>query len=193
MLKLIFKLLGSFFQTDVYAFGCILYLLRSGFPPYLGESEYLIFQQKIEGELKFYSFFEEDIKELIGEMLQKNWEDRPSLEQVRESRYIKNALEEFGGIENLKAAFDSNFESLKTEEEKLKEKIKNSILGKFGSEESTSSSREEISEFIDQQISQSLPSEEENSFNKANFLQELNHLKRQILHFYRMEKFEHYY
>lgn len=31
------------YSSDVYSLGCLLYFLKLGFPPFLGNSEYLIF------------------------------------------------------------------------------------------------------------------------------------------------------
>lgn len=101
----------------------MLYQIYAGYQPFLGGSEFLIFQQSVDGELKFYDFFPEDLKELITWMMEKNHEDRPSIDEVINHRYF----EEFRDS-NLGDDFENDFESFMTEEEKFLDNVRKNFM-----------------------------------------------------------------
>lgn len=85
----------------------------------MGGSEYLIFQQKVEGEPKFYKFFEKELIELLSKILISDWNERPLIDGLLESEYIKGETERLGGWEAVLEGFDTNFEKLKSPLEKV--------------------------------------------------------------------------
>ena len=126
-------------------------------------------------------------------MLEKNHEDRPNLSEIKDSDYFKNAFKEFGGFENLKKSFESNFENFKSQKEKILEKIKRKILEKFGSKENTQSSKDVVLEYFEELILECSNDLKLNEDEKEKFDLEIDHLKKQICHYYHFDKFEHYY
>lgn len=58
-------------KSDIYSLGGLLYNMISGFPPFMGGSEYLIFKDILEKKIpKFYDFlFDEFEIDLISEMM----------------------------------------------------------------------------------------------------------------------------
>ncbi len=61
-------------KSDIYSLGGLLYNLISGFPPYLGGSEYIIFKTALEQKVpKFYEFLFDDFEiNLITDMMNHN-------------------------------------------------------------------------------------------------------------------------
>lgn len=84
---------GSYPQTDIYAMGCILYQLICGFVPYIGPGEYAIFKKTDEGHIEFYPFFTEDEKSLILGMTAKEYQDRLTLDQIKDHPYFRDDLQ----------------------------------------------------------------------------------------------------
>jgi len=78
-------------KSDVWSLGCILYQFIAGYPPYLGGSDYLIFQKSQEKDPIFDSFlFSAEARELIELMLQRDFEKRISLDDVKKHPYFKD-------------------------------------------------------------------------------------------------------
>lgn len=78
---------GSYYKTDIYALGMILYQLICGFPPYLG-GEWTIFQAAEKGKLSFYEFFSEEEKDLILKMTNSDHEERISISEIKAHKYF---------------------------------------------------------------------------------------------------------
>lgn len=75
--------------SDLWAFGCVLYQMLVGSPPFRAGSEYLIFQ-KIQNRDYMYpnNFPDENAKDLITKLLQLNPESRLGAEDMHDQKYI---------------------------------------------------------------------------------------------------------
>ncbi len=73
-------------KCDVFALGCIYYNLVTGYPAFLGGSQYLIFKEIIDNQYpKFYDYlFSEFEIDLMKKMLNPEAEKRPSIREVLE-------------------------------------------------------------------------------------------------------------
>ena len=82
--------------TDMWSLGCILYQLFVGFPPFIGGSEYLIFQKSIEAN--YYipkGIVEENAKDLIENLIKVNPEERLNIKQVYEHPFLKEVSNKY--------------------------------------------------------------------------------------------------
>lgn len=77
-------------SSDLWAFGCVLFQMISGLPPFRSRSEYLTFQKITQLEYAFPAGFPEDARELISRLL------------VLEPTARIGASPERGGIEEIK-------------------------------------------------------------------------------------------
>lgn len=55
--------------ADLWAFGCIIYQMVSGLPPFRGGSEYLIFQSILKQQLSFPDGFDAEARDLVEKLL----------------------------------------------------------------------------------------------------------------------------
>lgn len=56
-------------STDLWSYGCIIYQMISGLPPFRGATEFLIFQKVVNVDFQFPDGFDEDAKDLIKKLL----------------------------------------------------------------------------------------------------------------------------
>ena len=81
----------SCFKSDIWSLGGLAFQFVTGFPPFIGKSEYLIFKQILEEELKFpEGLFKEDYKELIQWMMKKEINERPTVQEIKNHRFFKD-------------------------------------------------------------------------------------------------------
>ena len=105
--------------TDMWSLGCILYQLFVGFPPFIGGSEYLIFQKSIEANYYIPNgIVDEEGKDLIERLIKLNADDRLTINQVYEHPFLKDVSSKYP-IPKLK---ESAFEKIKIDLVKKYEK-----------------------------------------------------------------------
>ncbi len=139
--------------TDMWSLGCILYQLFVGFPPFIGGSEYLIFQKSIEANYYFpKGIVEEDAKNLIENLIKINTEERLNIKQVYEHPFLKEISIKYpipslreASFENIKTALIKKYEKDGKISIKVKEIEENLKLNKEKLEEiSTSNEKSDI-------------------------------------------------
>jgi 3-phosphoinositide dependent protein kinase-1 len=74
-------------STDLWAFGCIIYQMLAGVPPFRAGSEYLIFQKITACDFSFPEDFDEDAKDLVSRLLQFDPKTRIGSNDLNEIRY----------------------------------------------------------------------------------------------------------
>ena len=67
------------------------FYILAGYPCFQGGSDYLIFTKALALDYKFPLHFSEMAKEFIGLCLKLNPDDRPSIDQLKEHGFIKDA------------------------------------------------------------------------------------------------------
>lgn len=89
----------SLYSSDIFSYGCIVYQLLSGFPPFgtEGESEYRIFQQIKNIEYTFPDNFNTQGKDLVAKLLQVEPQDRLGARDMdeNEKKYLSIRNHEF--------------------------------------------------------------------------------------------------
>lgn len=103
----------STFKSDVWALGCILYQLYTGFPPFLGASDYLIFTKSLKDDPAYLDFIHWGAaQDLISNMMKRDPEERHTMEDVQKHEYFKDI--DWENIGNY-----ADYASVITPEEKL--------------------------------------------------------------------------
>ena len=125
-------------RCDLWSLGCVLYDLITGFPPFLGASEYLIFQKSIEAK---YIFPEGIVPELAQDFIKKciiiEPDKRMTIDEMMNHPYLKEEINDpnfFNEIPKM------------TEEEKNYFDIQNKIKGQFSKFKDISNNLDAIKE-----------------------------------------------
>lgn len=173
---------SSDYRSDIWSLGCILFQLINGFPPFIGGSDYLIFQKSINDDPIFpEGVFSEDLKQMILWILKKEPEKRPTLNDIKSHEFFKGV-----DFNNLRDQFKIYEEQISKEEifwRDAKKKVfdENIVLMK----------REELDKImivIREKI------EKEELFNeeeKKVFLLKSQNIEKQLGHFYKLFDYEY--
>lgn len=209
---------GSYVGTDVYSLGCILYQLISGFPPFIGASEYLIFQQAEKGVVHFYPFFLDEEKELISKMMKQNHLERSTLADLKNSSYFKDHLDLYLNV----AQSFQEIADHRTPQEKWLYELRVSIMAKIrdldkdkpedieespkqpaeGEEAKPANvpdeqpavyKKQEKKDLIEKEVKEAESLIPEGERSKETMQQLLKHLRKQLKQKAKIERFEHYY
>ncbi|RWS28968.1 3-phosphoinositide-dependent protein kinase 1-like protein [Leptotrombidium deliense] len=74
--------------SDLWAFGCIIYQMTAGLPPFRAPTEYLIFQKILKLEYEFPDGFNSAAKSIVVDLLRRDASDRiGSNDEVKENGY----------------------------------------------------------------------------------------------------------
>ena len=174
---------NSDYKSDIWSFGCVLFQLVNGFPPFLGGSDYLIFQKSINENPVFPEFiFDDEVKDLIERILKKEPEERPSLEEIKSHKFF-SILD----WPNLRDSY-AKYEGIETKEETFWKNIRKKVL----SENIVLMKKEElikIMEYILDEIQKSEVFEDSEKKEQANV--KVKNLEKQFAHFYKLTDYEY--
>ena len=102
------------FKSDIWCCGIILYAMLSGFLPFEGENNKILFKNIIKCEFKLSQFEDEDIKQLIKRLLNPNPKLRISLNEIKKTEFYLNGEKLYNKIEfNKKNTYSSERKYLK--------------------------------------------------------------------------------
>ena len=129
--------------TDSWALGCILYQLFVGFPPFIGGSEYLIFQKSIEAKYIFpKGIIDSQGMDLIQKLLKLDSGERLNIKEIHEHPFLSDTPKKYPiyhlyeiAFEQIKLALIKKYErdgrismqikeiddSIRTQKEKIEE------------------------------------------------------------------------
>lgn len=128
---------GSDSKSDIWSLACLLYQFFTGFPPFLGKSEYLIFIKSTEAKYVFpKNIIDPQAEDLIKKIILVDPKKRPTIDEILNHDFIRKIdvenvekfpiakLSEFAFL-NIRNSLRSNylkFRDISYEYKKLKEK-----------------------------------------------------------------------
>ncbi len=125
-------------RCDIWSLGCVLFDLITGFPPFNGASEYLIFQKSIEAK---YIFPDGIVSELAQDLIKKcivvDPAKRLTIEEIFNHPYLKDEVNDPHFFDQIPKM---------TEEEKIYDDIKNKIKEEFAKYKDISNNLDAIKE-----------------------------------------------
>lgn len=83
-------------RSDIWAFGCIVFQLLTGKPPFRGATDYLTFQKILKREFEYPSGFDEEAKSLIELVLNPDPTLRPTAADTKSHPFFANI--DFGAL-----------------------------------------------------------------------------------------------
>lgn len=86
------------YRCDIWAFGCILFQMIAGKPPFKATNEYLTFQKVMKVQYAFTPGFPLIIRDLVKKILIKNLDQRLTINQIKEHPFFKEINFKDGSI-----------------------------------------------------------------------------------------------
>ncbi|SCU81504.1 LAMI_0B06524g1_1 [Lachancea mirantina] len=77
------------YKCDIWAFGCIIFQMIAGKPPFKAANEYLTFQKVMKVQFAFTAGFPLVIRDLVRQILVKNPDSRPSCREIKRHPLFK--------------------------------------------------------------------------------------------------------
>ena len=71
------------YKSDVWSLGCLLFYMLTGNAPFEEKSDYLIFTKVLANDLQLPDFLSEEAAELIKACLNLEYDERPSIEELK--------------------------------------------------------------------------------------------------------------
>jgi len=174
---------NSDYKSDIWSLGCVTFQLVNGFPPFLGGSEYLIFQKSINENPVFPEHvFNEEIKDLIERILKKEPEERPSLMEIKSHKFFDEF--DWNAVRDNYKYYDEKM----TKEEEFWKNIRKKVL----TENIVLLKREEldkIMEFILSEIQKNEVFGDSDAKKRAEL--KAKNLEKQLAHFYKLNDYEY--
>eukprot|EP01022_Parablepharisma_sp_SALTPOND_P013111 TRINITY_DN172_c0_g1_i1.p2 TRINITY_DN172_c0_g1~~TRINITY_DN172_c0_g1_i1.p2 ORF type:complete len:446 (+),score=41.67 TRINITY_DN172_c0_g1_i1:2798-4135(+) len=81
-------------KADIWSLGILLYEMVHGYTPFKATTQHVIFTNILENKFKFSPEVKDDLKDLIKMMLNAEFKERPSIEEIMEHSWIKRIQKE---------------------------------------------------------------------------------------------------
>jgi hypothetical protein len=107
------------FKSDIWCCGIILYAMLSGFLPFEGENNKILFKNIIKCDLKLDQFVDEEIKQLIKKLLNPNPKLRININEIKQNDFYLMGEKIFNKMDNNKkhspnhSSYDKKYLKLK--------------------------------------------------------------------------------
>lgn len=86
------------YRCDIWAFGCIVYQMIAGKPPFKATNEYLTFQKVMKVQYAFTAGFPTIIRDLVKRILIKQMDQRLSIPQIQRHHFFKDVNFKDGSV-----------------------------------------------------------------------------------------------